>query len=112
MGRKKVWGHMSAEDRAKQFMPFAALKGYEQALREKERIIVPKAELSDEYKEELDDKLRKVQEKDIITITYFCKDEYIQATGMVSKLDSIERVLQVVDTEIAFDDVYSIKLKR
>lgn len=28
---------MSREDRAKQFMPFAALKGYEEALREKEQ---------------------------------------------------------------------------
>lgn len=28
---------MSREERAKQFMPFAALKGYEEALREKER---------------------------------------------------------------------------
>ena len=27
---------MSPADRAKQFMPFAALKGYEEALREKE----------------------------------------------------------------------------
>ena len=27
---------MSREDRAKQFMPFAALKGYEKALRNKE----------------------------------------------------------------------------
>ena len=28
---------MSREDRAKQFMPFAALKGYEDALREREK---------------------------------------------------------------------------
>lgn len=28
---------MSRVERAKQFMPFAALKGYEEALREKER---------------------------------------------------------------------------
>lgn len=28
---------MDRQERAKQFMPFAALKGYEEALREKER---------------------------------------------------------------------------
>ena len=39
---------MSREDRAKQFMPFAALKGYSEALRKKERIIVPRRELSEE----------------------------------------------------------------
>ena len=41
------------ENRAKQFMPFAALKGYEAALRAKEKIVVPKMELSEEKKEEL-----------------------------------------------------------
>lgn len=33
---------MSPADRAKQFMPFAALKGYEEALREKEREVEEK----------------------------------------------------------------------
>ncbi len=36
---------MSREDRAKQFMPFAALKGYEEALRAKEHIVVPKTDV-------------------------------------------------------------------
>ena len=36
---------MSRENRAKQFMPFAALKGLEEALEKKEKIVVPKAEL-------------------------------------------------------------------
>lgn len=35
---------MSREERAKQFMPFAALKGYEEALREKEREVAAKEE--------------------------------------------------------------------
>lgn len=42
---------MSREERAKQFMPFAALKGYEEALREKERQVAErekKEPLSDE----------------------------------------------------------------
>lgn len=41
-------------DRAKIFMPFDAVKGFREALAEKERIIVPKTELSEERKEELD----------------------------------------------------------
>ena len=42
---------MSREERAKQFMPFAALKGSEEALREKEREVAErekKEQLSDE----------------------------------------------------------------
>lgn len=42
---------MSREERAKQFMPFAALKGHMEALRAREQIVVPREELSEEYKE-------------------------------------------------------------
>ena len=45
---------MPVEDRAKQFMPFAALKGLPDALAARERIIVPKTELSEEMAQELD----------------------------------------------------------
>lgn len=39
---------MSREDRAKQFMPFAALKGYQEALREKEKLVACGAVATDE----------------------------------------------------------------
>ena len=35
-------------DRAQQFMPFAALKGYYDLIRERERVAEPKRELTDE----------------------------------------------------------------
>ena len=50
---------MERAERAKQFMPFAALKGYPAALRQREKIIVPKVEFSEDYQQELDRKLRR-----------------------------------------------------
>lgn len=47
---------MSREMRAKQFQPFAALKGYSEALKKKEKVIEPRVEFSEEYQEELDRK--------------------------------------------------------
>lgn len=99
---------MSREERAKQFMPFAALKGYPDALRKKEKVVVPKIELSPEYQEELDRKLRQVQKNDIITVVYFSKDEYLQLTGMISRIDATARVLKIVNTKITFEDIYDI----
>lgn len=52
---------MSREERAKQFFPFAALKGYPAALRRKEKIVVPKVEFSEDYQERLDGKLRQIR---------------------------------------------------
>lgn len=99
---------MSREDRAKQFMPFAALKGYPDALRRKEKIVVERQELSDEYKEELDYQLRKIQKNDMVTVVYYCKGEYLKVTGMVSRIDETARVLKIVNTRISFEDLYEI----
>lgn len=99
---------MDPAERAKQFMPFAALKGYEDALRAKEKIVVSKSELSEERLEQLDYKLRQVHKNDIVTAVYFCKGEYLRITGMVSRLDVTARILKVVNTRISFDDLYDI----
>ena len=96
------------ENRAKQFMPFAALKGYEEALRARERIVVPKKNLSEEKKEELDRKLQQVHKMDIITVVYFSKGEYLQMEGVVSRVDKDNRSLKLVNTRIAFSDIYDI----
>lgn len=99
---------MSQAERAKQFMPFAALKGFEEALREKERIVVEKISLSEESKEELDRKFQQIHRNDIITVVYFQKDEYVKITGMVARLDKDARILKIVNTKIPFDDIYDI----
>ena len=98
------------ENRAKQFVPFAALKGYEEALREKEKIVVPKIELSEERKEELDVIFKQIHKKDIISVVYFYNDEYIKIEGMVSRLDTNARILQIVNTKIPFDDIYDVEI--
>lgn len=101
---------MTREDRAKQFMPFAALKGHMEALHQKEKIIVEKVELSEEYQEILSRKLLAIHRGVIITVIYFCKNEYLKITGMVARIDETARILQIVNTKIMFDDIYAIEL--
>ena len=114
---------MRKEDRAKIFAPFAALKGYEEAIAQKQKIVVPRIELSEEAKEYLDLQLSKIDSQlregqhPIITIVYFQKDkgnseaggEYIQFTGMVAKFDKSSRILQIVDKRIRLEDIYRIE---
>lgn len=99
---------MAREERAKQFMPFAALKGYPEALRRKEKIVVPKVEVSEEYAELLNCKLRQVHKLDLVTVVYFCKGEYVKQTGVVSRIDETARILKVVNTKIPLDDILDI----
>ncbi len=96
------------ENRAKQFMPFAALKGYEEALRAKEKIVVEKVELSEEKKAELNRKLFQIEKNDIINVVYFAKGEYIRIEGMVSRMDRDAGLLKIVNTKIPFSDIYDL----
>ena len=101
--------NMSREERAKQCMPFAALKGYEEALKEKEKIVVPRRELSEETKEQLDRRLPGIRRGDMITVIYYCQGEYLKLTGMVSRIDTDARVLKIVNTKITFEDLFQIQ---
>lgn len=101
---------MPIADRAKQFMPFAALKGLPEALAAKEKILVQKVELSPEMEEELDRRMHLIRRGEVITAVYFHKDEYIKITGMVARIDETSRLLQIVNTKIDFDDILMISL--
>lgn len=105
----EIRGKMNRADRAKQFMPFDALKGFREALREKEKIIVSKIDLSEETKAVLNYKLQQINRNDIVTIVYFYRDEYLKITGMVSRIDITARVLKIVNTKINFEDIYDIQ---
>lgn len=103
---------MNREERAKQFMPFAALKGHQEALRKKEKIVVPKMELTEDYVEMLNRNLQQVQKNDMVTVVYFSQGEYLKVTGMVSRIDVTSKVLKIVNTKISFDDLYEIEIIR
>lgn len=103
---------MPMADRAKQFMPFAALKGLEQALEEKEKIVVDKIVLTEDSLDELNRKLTQLKIHDIVTVVYYSNKEYIKLTGMVSKITLSSRVLQIVNTKISLDDIYSIHIEK
>jgi hypothetical protein len=119
---KIKYPRMQMEDRAKIFMPFAALKGYEEAIAAKQKIVVPRIELSEETKEYLDLQLTELErlltkgQPPMITVVYFQKGkvdnedggEYILFTGLVAKLDRTSRILQIVDKRLHLDDIYRI----
>ncbi len=96
---------MDRANRAKQFMPFDALKGFREALAEKERVTVPKKELSEDRKAELDIKLREMHQMDVVTAEYFRNGEYLQVTGEVSGIDEISRMLKIAGMGIPLDDI-------
>lgn len=107
MGTK--YEKMDRENRAKQFMPFDALKGLREALAEKERVLVSKKELSEEEKDDLNRRLRQIRKGDRVTVEYIQSGEYVMITGMVSCIQETSRLLELVNTRISFDDISKLE---
>lgn len=95
-------------DRAQQFMPFAALKGYYDLIRERERVVEPKRELTDEEALELSRRLAQVERRTMASVVYHDGEAYVTARGLVSDIDLAGRTITVVRTRIPFDDIAEI----
>ncbi len=111
---------MSRIDRAAQFAPFAALTGYDDAIKETGRLTDDEVDLSEETLNQLNLKFRVLLEmvdKDVeVAITYFVPDQsksggtYVTARGCIKKFDEYERLITMSDRiKIPMDKVLSIE---
>ncbi|MEG0503052.1 MAG: hypothetical protein RR547_00265 [Raoultibacter sp.] len=96
-------------NRAQQFMPFAALKGYYDLVRERQRVVQPKHELTEEEALALSENLAHVQRRTMVRITHYDGEAYVVTHGLVSDIDLASRTITVVRTRIAFCDIRSIQ---
>ena len=101
---------MSLENRAKQFAPFAAIRGLREAMEKKEKIYVEKMILSPEMEEELDRKMHQIKVGEMATVVYFSNGEYLRKKGIVARIDVNTRQIQIVDKKIPFSDLLDISL--
>ncbi len=117
---------MNRADRAKIFMPFAALKGYDDEILQQQKQTYEKIQLSEEEKEILDKKIKSLEEytskkKEVkVTIKYFQKDyvrsieegkevgEYMELFGSVKKIDAIFGKIKIDENVIELKNVVDI----
>lgn len=100
---------MTRLDRAKQFSPFNALRGYYDEIRKEEFIIVEKKELTDEQIDELNNVVTTLKKGDIVKIVYYDKNGYRTIEGVLSFLDLTMKVLSVIKEKIAFSEILKIE---
>ena len=101
---------MPASRRAKQFMPFDALRGLKEAIAAKEKISIPKKELAEDMVREINNILIDLRKGQNVTVVYYndYEEEYLQLTGQVEKVDSYWQLLQVGNVAIGFDEISDI----
>lgn len=111
--------HMTIEERSAQFAPFAALVGYDNAVKETARLTENKIELNDEQQDMLNFKLRylydNINNKNEVTITHFVKDnkkvggKYINTTGIIKQIDSVQENIKLNNNVIIYmNDIINI----
>lgn len=94
--------------RAAQFMPFAALTGYYDLVREQERIVEPRHELTEEEAEELSRTIMQVRRGDLVRITYYDRGGYKTRAGVVNAIEPERRRLRLGTDTIPFDDIWKL----
>lgn len=110
---------MPAYNRAASFAPFAALTGYDDAIKEAGRRTSERVELDEGTIAVLNDKLNiaveKADEGPEVWITYFLPDkrkhggEYVKIKAVITRIDEYERRVIFADkTSIPIDDIYEI----
>lgn len=97
-------------NRAVQFLPFDALKGFKEALLAKEKELENKKNLSEDASEVLNTKLQKLTPKMNIRIKYYCNLEYIETHSIIKKIDKTYRKIYLSNTIINFDDILDIEI--
>lgn len=110
---------MPMSDRAAQFAPFAALTGYDSAIRETGRLTDERIELDEEALTALNLRYRLLMDalgkEPEVEITFFKPDErksggeYVTVIGAVKNIDDFERLITMQDgMKIPMNDVLSI----
>lgn len=100
---------MNKVARAKQFLPFDALKGLEEALREKEIEYEDKKELSEDTLFELNNKFNQIENGKYVKLKYYKNGRYREIKGIVTNIDYIKKKIQIDKIEnINISDIIKI----
>ena len=110
---------MARADRAAQFAPFAALTGYDAAIRENARLTQERIDPAEAELAALDRRFRllleHLGERPEVRLTRFRPDErksggvYETVSGIVKQIDLIARRIRLLDgTDIPMDDVLTL----
>lgn len=110
--RTRWRGHMEQAERAKQFMPFSALKGLGEQLKEAETVKETRRELLEDEAEELNRLLSEMKQGDMAAVRYHDGNRYVTERGRVNKIDPVSGRLRINEKMIPIADIGNITLDK
>ena len=110
---------MPEEDRAAQFSPFAALKGYEDEIEEAARFVDGRVELDEARIFAINECLVQLKSEEksnpLVSVKFFRPDErkeggeFVTVSGRIKKVDGRRRLLVLEEESIPFDEIVEVE---
>ena len=114
-GTRKPWHTLEEEatlpaskadlNRARQFMPFASLRGFFALVHDRDRVAAPRRELQEEDLQALNEALNAVRKHMMVRVRYYDTDAYRTMQGLVTRIEPFQQTITIVRTIISFSDL-------
>ena len=108
---RKQRAKMPPSQRAKQFMPFAAVKGLEKAIAEQNQLLncTEQAELGEEQVRAISDKLNHLAKGDMVSACFYADGRYNTVQGKVEQLDLVRRIIRIEGAVITIESIRELE---
>lgn len=100
---------MSRLQRAKQFMPFSVLKGFEERIATMSQERIERKVLSEDQIDELNYTLQQIEEGTTVHLTIFTRGQYEDIRGVVQRLLLDERCMVVNNRTIHMASIVALR---
>ena len=103
---------MTRLERAKIFAPFDAMKGLQEALRDREErhLRVERHDISEEQEEHNSEVIAKLQKGMHVRLDYYSAFHDVSKNGIVTEVSTTYRYLKLGTEKILFCDIYDINI--
>lgn len=95
--------------RARQFMPFAALKGSQELACSKEAVLIPKPDLSEDRLAELSEAMGGLSEGEDVRVSFYEKGRTAAIRGPLTRIDETSRSAVVGGRRIPLNSILDVE---
>ena len=107
---RKQRAKMSVSQRAKQFMPFAAVKGLEEAILEQEQLLqrTERIEIGEEQVRKINRALNHLEKGKHISVKVYRDGRYQTIQGLVEQIDLAKGAMRVSGVLVPFESITDV----
>lgn len=100
--------HMRSPDHAKQFLPFAALRGYYELIQLAEHVDEPRRTLTSDEAERLNRAISELRPNDFVEVVHYHDGAYVKTWGPLAKVLPDQKSILIANAAIQVSDIIDL----